>query len=121
MHFSYGSKTEQNFVLCSVYAGGFVGYGERGGKPDADDEAVARSLSGKDAGRLDALLLEGEPAYSAGAYGIPEMFSMALYDLAGKAQGLPMHELLGDARRRQVPLMTCIFAPSPIHCFSFIR
>jgi L-alanine-DL-glutamate epimerase-like enolase superfamily enzyme len=113
MHFSYGSKTMQAFGVCRVYAGGLVGHGERQGGLGEEDETVARSFIGKDACGLDGLLLEGGGVYKPEAHGQPEMFSMALYDLVGKAHGLPMHMLLGGARRKRVPLMPCIFAKSP--------
>jgi len=65
---------------------------------------------GKDAWSLDALLPDGPRDYTFGDVGTLEMFSMALYDLVGRAAGLPLHVLLGGARRRRVPLMPCIFA-----------
>ena len=113
MHFSYGTTTMQSFGVCRIYAGGLVGCGERQGGMDAEAETIARTLIGKDASRLDALLPEGGRQYKWGVNGTLEMFSMALYDLVGKAHSLPMHVLLGGVRRNRVPLMPCIFAKSP--------
>ena len=113
MHFSSGSVTMQSFGVCRIFARGLVGYGERQGGLGKEDEAVARGLIGKDACGLDGLLPQGGRVYKPGANGLLEMFSMALYDLVGKAHGLPMHMLLGGARRKRVPLMPCIFARPP--------
>jgi len=113
MHFSYGSASTQTFAVCRVFADGLEGHGERQGGLGEGAESLARALVGKDAWSLDGLLPDGPRDYTFGRVGTLEMFSMALYDLVGKAAGLPLHVLLGGARRRRIPLMPCIFSEGP--------
>lgn len=44
-----------------------------------------------------------------------EGLSIALFDLAGKIQGVPVHKLLGGARRKEVPGMPVIHVAEPVH------
>ena len=110
MRFSYGVASTQTFAVCRIHADGLEGHGECQGGIGDEADAVARALVGRDAHGLDGLLPAGARDNVPGRSGMLEMFSMALYDLVGKAHGLPMHVLLGGARRRSVPLMPCIFS-----------
>lgn len=110
MRFSYGAASTQTFAVCRVLADGIEGHGECQGGLGDEAETVARALVGKDAHGLDGLLPAGARDNVEGRSGMLEMFSMALCDLVGKAHGLPMHVLLGGARRRRVPLMPCVFS-----------
>ena len=110
MRFSYGVASTQTFSVCRVLADGIEGHGECQGGLIDEAEPVARALVGRDAHGLDGLLPAGARENVPGRSGMLEMFSMALCDLVGKAHGLPMHVLLGGARRRRVPLMPCVFS-----------
>jgi len=113
MRFSYGAASMQTFSVCRIRADDLEGHGECQGGINDEAETVAHALLGKDANGLDGLLPGGSRDYVPGRSGMLEMFSMALYDLVGKAHGLPMHVLLGGARRRCVPLMPCVFSDGP--------
>ncbi|MBC8239618.1 MAG: mandelate racemase/muconate lactonizing enzyme family protein [Alphaproteobacteria bacterium] len=78
------------------------------------DNMLAPSLIGKDAaavGQLSYLLQQGN--HLLGRYGIT-MFAIsgidiALWDLAGKAAGVPLSTLLGGARRGEIPAYASLF------------
>jgi len=76
---------------------GLTGYGFA----TCDAAAVSELLVGRDPLRIEAFVQEGLDAW----YGAEN----ALWDIAGKAGGLPLHRLLG-ACRDQVPLyLTCVW------------
>jgi len=115
--FSYGSPKSFSFVIARIFAGEWEGLGECLHGTQAAFEPLGRSMIGQDAARLDGLLGEGPVEVESWEKFQPnvvrEMFSMALYDLVGKAYRMPMHLMLGGARRRRIPLMPCIFAEKP--------
>jgi L-alanine-DL-glutamate epimerase-like enolase superfamily enzyme len=113
LRFSYGEVKSFPFLIAEVSAGKWTGAGEcLHGKAE---EAVAfgRSLLGRDAFLLDALIPPASFAWQRSVF--REMYSMALHDLAARAMGVPLHVLMGGLRRRRVPLMACLFPESPEH------
>jgi len=112
VHFSYGSPAAFDFIIVRVVAGGEEGLGECITKCDDNVLDLARRLAGEDPHRLDGLLDDGrgtDGPVSHAATSVREMFSMALHDLVARLHQLPMHLLLGGARRKCIPLMPCIF------------
>jgi L-alanine-DL-glutamate epimerase-like enolase superfamily enzyme len=104
---SSGPIARYPFGLVRIRAGGCEGIGEGHIKDLKPLVEAVRGLPGQDARRLDHLL----PAGAAGAVG--EAISTALHDLVAKVLGVPFHQLLGGALRREVAVMPCIFADDP--------
>ena len=109
MHFSYGSKTTQDFGVVQVFAGGHVGFGECMGAPGDHVARLASAMMGRDARLLDGLVDDAGRGWDFALNHAREMLSMALHDLVARACGVPLHMLLGGARRRRIPLMPCVF------------
>lgn len=99
---------------------GLVGYGEafsynclRAVKA-AVDEMVAPAVIGKSAANIAGMMYELQQGlHLFGRYGIT-MFAIsgleiALWDLAGKAAGLPLHRLLGGPAREAIPAYASLF------------
>lgn len=87
---------------------GLVGLGETYPHPAAEKAVVHRSLArvllGRDASRIDRLWADMFQAVSYSGWGGAEMraisaVDIALWDLAGKAAGMPLYKLLGGASR----------------------
>ena len=99
---------------------GLTGWGEAfaysclGSVKAAVDGMVAPIAVGRDAGDIAGLMRELQQAlHLFGRYGIT-MFALsgldiALWDLAGKAAGLPLCRLLGGAAGRQIPTYASLF------------
>jgi len=87
---------------------GLVGWGEGGGKFEADPNAV---LAGQHAGDIERIysLLE-EAGIGRGPMSGVEM---ALWDLLGKKAGLPVCRLLGGALRAEVDFCGCMGLKEP--------
>ncbi len=114
--------TTLDYVLVRIETeGGLVGWGDAfayGGAARATKAAVdhmlAPKLIGQDAsaiGQLSYMLQQGH--HLLGRYGIT-MFAIsgidiALWDLAGKAAGVPVSTLLGGARRGEIPAYASLF------------
>lgn len=93
---------------------GLVGWGEAFGHnaipatKAAFDHQIAPLLTGRDASAIQPLLTELQKiCHTFGRYG-QTMFALsgldtALWDLAGKAAGLPLYRLIGGAARTTVP------------------
>ena len=99
---------------------GLVGFGEAfsyncmGAVKAAVDEMVAPVVLGKSAANIAGLMHDLHHAmHLFGRYGIT-MFAIsgldiALWDLAGKAAGLPLHRLLGGKVRDSIPAYASLF------------
>ena len=94
--------------------GGLVGWGEAFGHgcipatKAALDTLVAPWLLGRDASQIDAIAHGLAQAMHLFGRNGPLSYAMAgvdtaLWDIAGKRAGLPLHDLLGGARRRTLP------------------
>jgi len=76
-------------------------------------QSLARVLLGRDPGQIDRLWLDMFQAVSYHGWAGAEVraisaLDMALWDLAGKAAGLPVYQLLGGASREAIPVYnTC--------------
>ena len=90
---------------------GLVGLGETYPWPDAEAAVVRRSLApvllGRDASRIDQLWADMFRAISYSGWAGAEIraisaVDMALWDLAGKAAGMPVYQLLGGASRDRI-------------------
>jgi L-alanine-DL-glutamate epimerase-like enolase superfamily enzyme len=106
---AYASFATLDYVLLKVYTdNGLVGLGEAAPDPEVTGETqesalqvlqrAAPSLAGRDPFALEALLQGFEEEF----YGQPSAMAaldMALYDLQGKALGVPVHQLLGGMAR----------------------
>jgi len=119
LRFSFGAPTTYPFMIARVFADENEGIGECLTLPPAALDSFAKKLLGLDARRLDALLGETRDIVEAGEHQrfhctiVREMLSMALYDLVAKAHELPLHALLGGARRTHIPMMPCLFPKCP--------
>ncbi len=112
VHFSFGAPETFPFTIVRLKSNQLQGLGEVLTAPSEALKKAAASLIGADARRLDGLLTgPWDNIHQARR----EAFSIALYDLVGQAAGLPLHALLGGARRTTVPLMPCIFPQSVKH------
>ena len=110
-----GAWTEMRTLLVRVETdGGIVGWGEAFGYnaipavKAAIDTMVAPLAVGRDATAIDSLMRELQLAlHIFGRYGVTVFalsgLDIALWDIAGKAAGLPLHRLVGGAARRTVP------------------
>ncbi|MCP5153156.1 MAG: mandelate racemase/muconate lactonizing enzyme family protein [Ectothiorhodospiraceae bacterium] len=80
----------------------------------AVDDMVAPGVIGQDAGDIAGIARRLQQAlHLFGRYGIT-MFALsgldiALWDLAGKAAGMPLHRLLGGAVRNRIPAYASLF------------
>jgi L-alanine-DL-glutamate epimerase-like enolase superfamily enzyme len=108
-------KTRHVTLVRIETGGGAVGWGEAiTGTEDASaamrvivDRGFAPRLVGRDAGQVEAIWAEfRETTYWTGDGGIVTFaisaIDMALWDLAGRLTGLPVHQLLGGKRRDRV-------------------
>ena len=125
-HMSFTTLHEMNFAFVRIETrGGLVGWGEAaclGGPTWSEESAesvqvvleryVAPWLVGRDATGIEPLRLEmgrrvqGNPFARAAV-------EMALWDLNGKALGVPVHRLLGGRVRDRVPLSWSLAVGSP--------
>ncbi len=100
---------------------GLVGYGESGsvgGYPNystgilaSSAEMIERHLMNKDPRNLNAIqhimsMIDGHGAIKAG-------FDMACWDILGKSEGKPLHEVLGGKLQDKVPLYRSIPTEAP--------
>ncbi len=109
--FSYGDQTTFSFLLVCLHSGRFQGWGETLLTFDPGFPEKAKTILGLDARELDgALLSNGEVADKRF-----EACSLAAYDLVARVEGVPFYTVLGKPRRRQIPLMPCIFPRNPSH------
>lgn len=79
-------------------------------------EAFAAALKGRDPCNFALChhLMEGAVGGGMpGGRGARSGVDMALYDLAGKARGVPVHALLGGAHRRSFTLLTNLYHKTP--------
>ena len=90
---------------------GLIGLGETYPFPEAEAAVVRRSLApvllGKDPSQIDRLWADMFLAISYAGWAGAEMraisaIDMALWDLAGKAHGIPVYQLLGGASRQRI-------------------
>ncbi len=103
-----------NNLFVRIEAEGVTGWGEAASSPTLTGElvegmaAAARLLGpflvGRDARDMNAILAEMD-ARLYGNTGAKAAIDMALHDLVGKADGKPVHALLGEQRRNQVPAL----------------
>ena len=111
--FSYGSIASLTKTIVEVTTdAGVVGYGEAAdGDRSGAIMAVAPRLIGLDPLDLDAVEAAVVPGYAyspwADVLGAKRTFGaieLALWDIRGKLEGLPLFELLGGAVRTEIPL-----------------
>ncbi|MBX6323036.1 MAG: mandelate racemase/muconate lactonizing enzyme family protein [Rhodospirillaceae bacterium] len=116
-HWAQGVRDGADVVLVEIGTDeGIIGYGESCGAPDADAVAavvrsVAPLLVGQPAGDIARLAaLVHRAGFAGGGPGNQRRFAnqvvagieMALWDIAGKAVGRPVHQLFGGAVRERV-------------------
>jgi muconate/chloromuconate cycloisomerase len=116
-HMSFTTLTAVNFVFVRIETrGGLVGWGEAaclGGPTWSEEsaESIAATLEryvipwlvGRDAARLEALRVEMARRIQGNPFARAAV-EMALWDLNGRALGVPVHRLLGGRVRDRVPL-----------------
>jgi L-alanine-DL-glutamate epimerase-like enolase superfamily enzyme len=94
--------------------GDAFGYGAAWATRAAVDRMVAPAIVGRDAGDIAGIHRDLQLAnHIWGRYGVT-MFAIsgvdiALWDIAGKAAGVPLHRLLGGARRTRIPAYASLF------------
>src|SRR3712207_4227480 len=108
-----GAHTTSPFLLVKVHTDeGLVGLGEASCTPrwSGEDQVSAAhfiegyfapALVGRDPTRIDELTAEVFPLVAGNAF-TKAAVEMALWDLAGKAAGKPVYELLGGKVRESV-------------------
>ena len=120
--YSTGTQTTARAIIWEIAAGDHTGLGEcnlalheatPGIHVKVQDLPKALSpwvspLFGRDAKELEALLPPMPRRLNWDLLVTREGLSIALYDLVGKAHGLPVHTLLGGRRRNRVPGMPVI-------------
>jgi muconate cycloisomerase len=110
--------TRADNVLVRVEAdGGLVGWGEAASAPTMTGETtasmlaavshIAPALLGRDAGD-HAGISAAMDASMYGNSGAKAAIDIALYDLAGRAKGQPIHAAFGAKRRTRMPLLAVI-------------
>jgi muconate cycloisomerase len=116
-HMSFTTLTAVNFVFVRIETrDGLVGWGEAaclGGPTWSEEsaESIAVTLEryiipwlvGRDAAQLEALRLEMARRVQGNPFARAAV-EMALWDLNGRALGVPVHRLLGGRVRDRVPL-----------------
>jgi len=116
-HMSFTTLTAVNFVFVRIETrDGLVGWGEAaclGGPTWSEESAesivvtleryVAPWLVGRDATQIEALRLEMARRVQGNPFARAAV-EMALWDLNGRALGVPVHRLLGGRVRDRVPL-----------------
>ena len=96
---------------------GLVGWGEAASAPVMTGDTLESLVAAVH--YLTPVLLGRDPADIAGAHvamdgrmygnhGAKAAIEIALYDLAGKAEGKPVHALLGTKRRNRMPLLAVV-------------
>src|SRR5216117_2674295 len=114
---SFTTLETMNFVFVRLETGnGLVGWGEAAclGGPTWSEESsesvaatiesyIAPWLPGRDATRIEALSREMARRVQGNPFARAAV-EMALWDLNGKALGVPVHRLLGGRGRESVPL-----------------
>ena len=91
-------------------------YGETGEQVAELVRLYDKALQGKDAGNFALAHHAMRAAYGGGmpgGRGARSGVDMALYDLVGKARGLPVHALLGGAYRTSFELLTNLYHKTP--------
>ncbi len=99
---------------------GLTGWGEAFGyavnesTKAALDTVIAPACVGRDATQIAAIRADLQKRFHNLGRGGPMIFSLsgldiALWDLAGKAAGLPLHRLLGGAARREITAYASLF------------
>lgn len=116
-HMSFTTLTAVNFVFVRIETGeGLVGWGEAaclGGPTWSEEsaESIAATLEryvvpwlvGRDAAQMEALRIEMARRVQGNPFARAAV-EMALWDLNGRALGVPVHRLLGGRVRDRVPL-----------------
>jgi D-galactarolactone cycloisomerase len=110
-----------DLVLLRVEVeGGLVGWGEAWGFTDAGaardalEHVVGPSIVGLDARDIEGIshVLQskhGAPGLSSPAMNAISAVDIALWDIAGKAAGVPLYRLFGGARRMTIPFYASFF------------
>jgi L-alanine-DL-glutamate epimerase-like enolase superfamily enzyme len=107
-------KTADALLVKITTDQGLVGWGEAFGynaipaTKAAIDQMIAPLLVGRDPTRIESLTLDLQQKLHIFGRGGPVIFGLsgidiALWDIAGKAAGLPLHRLLGGARAERLP------------------
>ena len=125
-HMSFTTLTAVNFVFVRIETrDGLVGWGEAaclGGPTWSEESAesiaatleryVAPWLVGRDASQVEGLRLEMARRVQGNPFARAAV-EMALWDLNGRALGVPVHRLLGGRVRDRVPLSWSLAGSSP--------
>ncbi|WP_417466193.1 mandelate racemase/muconate lactonizing enzyme family protein [Kordiimonas sp.] len=109
-----GEKTHAQTVMIALHTDtGLVGWGEASsssyitGNTQASNvvlaEEMAGLIKGKDPLAIEARMRDLNGFIAGGGSAVRAAFDLALYDLLGKAAGLPLYQVLGGSRR---PLRT---------------
>jgi muconate cycloisomerase len=110
-------RQADNLVVRVQTADGIVGWGEAASAPTMTGETVASMvaavrhlaphLAGRDASDPAGAMAAVE-GYLYGNNAAKSAIEMALHDAWGRAQGKPLHALLGTVRRTRIPLLRMI-------------
>jgi len=110
-------RRADNVLVKIVADDGSVGWGEAAAAPVMTGETLESIVSavhylsaaprGREAGDI-AGALAAMDARMYGNHGAKAAIEIALHDLVGRAEGKPVHALLGDKRRSRMPLLAVI-------------
>ncbi len=110
-------RRADNMLVRIEADNGLIGWGEAGAAPMHTGETVESMTAavqhlmphmlGRDANDIDGALgaMDGRMY---GNHGAKAAIEIALYDLTGRANGKPVHALLGDKKRSRLPLLGVI-------------
>jgi L-alanine-DL-glutamate epimerase-like enolase superfamily enzyme len=124
IHGSLGSHVESPFLILKVHTDeGLIGIGEVSATPvwSGEDSVTAAhvisnflepALTGEDARDIERLTMKMRRAVAGHPF-TKSGLEIALWDILGKAAGLPVYRLLGGAVRERVPIKMSVSGAAP--------
>jgi L-alanine-DL-glutamate epimerase-like enolase superfamily enzyme len=107
-------------LLRLVTDDGVEGWGEAWGLTDAIaanhslTNSIGPAIIGQDASNIKGISSMLQEQFSEPGFSTPNMqaisaVDIALWDIAGKIAGVPLHQLFGDSKRKKIPFFASLF------------